>query len=438
MNQVLLEDIPKDKVTGKRILKLREYSRPTEFLIGRKDFTENDEKLREFLGTKKVEIFPSLNGIVMSTEQFVGSAEFDKFIIEVNPKFTEISNLPLLIDYAYAIDDEDFIESDLKFESQKNYAAEILISILVSQCQKLIKLGLSKSYVIVDDNLPYLRGRLMLAQQIQNDTKMNLKFACEYDELSANTLENQIILFILQKTYHITQNNITKQKIQRLIHEFDMEVDSKIIQKSDFNNLHYDRYNYHYEKIHFICKLIFDQLGVSDFYKHETSFIFPIFIDMNKLFEKYVIKLFKDFTDDGITIEHEPYTGTFAWESTDDIDEKDKKIKPDIIIKSTENDDKYPIIADVKYMTSEKFGSSQLYQISFYLNEYKKTIAYALIPDSDESKETSWKAINQGLTINLVKIPIDEILKIIYSESVTKTRDVKNVLQPKMAEIFRI
>ena len=51
MNQVPLDKIPKDKVTGKRILKLREYSRPTEFLIGRKDFTENDEKLREFLVT---------------------------------------------------------------------------------------------------------------------------------------------------------------------------------------------------------------------------------------------------------------------------------------------------------------------------------------------------------------------------------------------------
>lgn len=430
MNQVLLEDIP--EINGKRVLELKEYSPTTEFLIGKTEFTENEEKLIEFLKTKEIEIHSSLKGIVISTKQFVGSAEFKEFIVEVNPKFTEIKNLPLLIDYAHEISDKDFIETEVKFESHRNYPAEILISILVSQCQKLIRLGLSKSYVIVDSNLPYLRGRLMLAQQIQNDTKLNLKFACEYDEFSADTLENQIILFILEKAYHITQNDLTKLKIQSLIHEFDMEVDNRNIQKSDFYNLHYDRYNAHYEKIHFICKLIFEQLGVSDIYKHDTSFIFPIFIDMNKLFEKYVIRLFEEFRNEEFTIQKQPDTATDAWETNAIVDLKDKQIIPDLIIESKKQDEKFPILADVKYMTSKKFGSSQLYQIAFYLNEYKKKDAYALIPESQESNEFSWKAKNQNITINLVKVPIDDFLQKIYFNPSSMKTYIKEIMNAKI------
>jgi 5-methylcytosine-specific restriction enzyme subunit McrC len=431
MKQVQLSDIPKDKETGKRILKLKEYSPTTEFLIGQKEFNENEEKLVEFLNSKLIEIHSSLKGIVMSTKQFVGSAEFRDFIIEINPKFTNIKNLPLLIDYAHQISDKDFIDTELKFESSKNYPAEILISILTSQCQKLIRLGLSKSYVIVDENLPYLRGRLMLAQQIQNDAKINLKFACEYDELSSNTLENQIILYVLKKAYHITQNDFVKQKIHKLIHEFDMEVNDKVIQKSDFNNIHYDRYNSHYEKIHFVCKLIFEQLGISDIYKHDTSFIFPIFINMNTLFEKYVTRLFEDFTTDQITIKSQPDTATDAWETDAIVDSKDKGIEPDLIIESESDSEKYPIIADVKYMTSKNVGSSQLYQIAFYLNDYKKNKAYALIPEYEESKEHSWKAIKQDVTINLVKIPIDDFLEKIYFEE-ENIQYIKDILNQKI------
>jgi 5-methylcytosine-specific restriction endonuclease McrBC regulatory subunit McrC len=217
-----------------------------------------------------------------------------------------------------------------------------------------------------------------------------------------------------------------------LIHEFDMEVDNRNIQKSDFYNLHYDRYNGHYEKIHFICKLIFEQLGVSDMYKHDTSLIFPIFIDMNKLFEKYVIRLFEEFRNEEFTIQKQPDTATDAWETNAIVDLKDKQIIPDLIIESKKQDEKFPILADVKYMTSKKFGSSQLYQIAFYLNEYKKKDAYALIPESQESNEFSWKAKNQNITINLVKVPIDDFLQKIYFDPSSMKTYIKEIMNAKI------
>ncbi len=120
------------------------------------------------------------------------------------------------------------------------------------------------------------------------------------------------------------------------------------------------------------------------------------------------------------------------WDTSDIIEYEKKKIYPDIIIYSRKPTKEVAIIADVKYMETEDFGESQLYQIAFYLNDYKEKNAYALIPDSEKSKEISWNAINQGISIHLVKIPINEILDIIYSNQDEKGINIKNILNKKI------
>jgi 5-methylcytosine-specific restriction enzyme subunit McrC len=431
MIQIPIEDIKIEEKSKKPILELKEYDEK-EFLIGRiKEYSENDVKLSEFL-TNKIKIIPTQKGIWANAGSYIGSAEFEEFIIQVIPKFSEIEKLPLLIDYAWEIEDKDIVETELRFQSDRNFPVECLIRSLVNQCQKLMKIGLSKSYVNVEDNLPYLRGRLLLAQQINNDARMNLKFGCEYDEFSSNIIENQIILFILEKSYNITQNDDTKQQIQKLIHEFDMEVNYKIIESRNFE-IYYDRYNSHYEKIHLVCKLIFEELGVSDFYKYNTSYIFPVFIDMARLFEKYVVRLLSDYSDDKMyDIKSQPKTGSIAWKTMEMVDEKNKRIEPDIIIYSKKPRREVAIIADVKYMESRKFGESQLYQIGFYLHEHRKQMGFALIPDSDKSIEIKWESINQNISIHLKKIPVDEILDIIYSRNINRDEKIKDMLQKKI------
>lgn len=430
MNQVHIEDIKDyDEKTKKPILTLKEYEKK-EFLIGKIDnFSENDLKLVNFL-SEKLKIILTQKGVWLDAGSYVGSAEFKEFIVQVHPKFSEIKKLSLLMDYAYELEDKDIVETEIRFQANDNFPIESLIRTLIKQSQKLISQGLIKSYVSIEENVPFLRGKLLLSQQIKNDAKMNLKFGCEYDEYSSNIIENQIILFILEKSYNITKNDNLKQQIQRLIHEFDMDVEHKIITKNDFG-ITYDRYNSQYEKIHIICKLIFEELGVSNFYKHDTSYIFPVFIDMPSLFEKYVIRLLRDFRNDKeFEIKSQPDTHSPAWRSSNTRIEKEKGIEPDIIIYSKKPKKQVAIIADVKYMTSDNFGESQLYQIAFYLHEHNKQNAFALIPDSDKSEEIKWESIKQGVSIHLKKIPIDSILDIIYSK--LPKEKIKTILQTKI------
>ena len=105
MIQKNIEDIPTNK-KGKFIFNLKEYDEK-EFLIGKiDDLSLNDLKLVDFL-KNKVKIIQTQKGVYISADSYVGSAEFEKFIINIHPKFSEINKLPLLIDYAYELKDED-------------------------------------------------------------------------------------------------------------------------------------------------------------------------------------------------------------------------------------------------------------------------------------------------------------------------------------------
>ena len=86
--------------------------------------------------------------------------------------------------------------------------------------------------------------------------KFNMKFNCEYDEFTANNLENQIILHTLQKCQMLTRQPDTKKRARRLIHHIDKEVEDKHIFKDDFKRISYNRLNKHYQDPHESCKLI--------------------------------------------------------------------------------------------------------------------------------------------------------------------------------------
>jgi 5-methylcytosine-specific restriction endonuclease McrBC regulatory subunit McrC len=156
---------------------------------------------------------------------------------------------------------------------------------------------------------------------------------------------------------------------------------------------------------------------------------------MNDLFEMYVVKLLKDYINNHkFMIESEPDTNKKVWESTNLENQKIKSIEPDIIIYSRKPKKEVSIVADVKYLLSEKVEESQLYQITFYLHEFKQQKGFALIPDSDQSDEINWKSINQGISIHLKKIPIDPILDIIYSK--LSKEEIKAILQEKVYNFF--
>jgi 5-methylcytosine-specific restriction endonuclease McrBC regulatory subunit McrC len=410
VKEIKISDLDSSK---KLILTLKEYE--TIHFVGEKLQILNDDKdLEQFLIKKKIEMVETKKGIRISVGPYIGSAEFSNFIVTVNPKFTQLKNIGKIIDYAYDLKDEDILDYEIKFHEEEDNPMELIIQIFINQSKKLVQKGLIKTYQIHQETVPFMRGKLLLQQQIKNQSKLNLDFSCEFDEFTENIIENQIILFTLEKCYHMTSSNHRKSTIKKIIHQMDAEVELKPIEIQDFNKVQYTRLNSQYKKPHNLSKLILKHLGLLDFKKQSASFVVPYFIPMYQVFEDFLTKLFEDYY--ALKIQKQRHTP--SWK----VNGSNRNIIPDIITYNTKSckEGSEVAIIDAKYMVGSKFGEGKEdYQIAFYLNDYKKKIGYAILPLSQDSKEDiqkDWIAPNQDLRICVRFVDIDKILDLVYSK----------------------
>ena len=84
-----------------------------------------------------------------------------------------------------------------------------------------------------------------------------------------------------------------------MIHQFSCIVQNIPIKMADIERMQkrYTRQNYHYKDVHIACKTILDNKGMSDFYEHgkKLSFSIPFVIDMIKIFENFITRIFRDY-----------------------------------------------------------------------------------------------------------------------------------------------
>lgn len=414
----------------KPILPINEYD-SIHFVGGKLQILDEDKDLEQFLISKKIDIVETKKGIRISVGPYIGSAEFSNFIITVNPKFTQLKNIGKLIDYAYDLKDDDILDFEIKFHEAKENPMELIIQLFTNQCKKLLQQGLIKEYQTHQETVPFVRGKLLLQQQIKNQSKFNLDFSCEFDEFTENIVENHILLFTLEKCYHMTSSNHRKSTITKIIHQMDAEVELKSIGIQDFNKIHYTRLNSHYKKPHELSKLILRHLGLFDFKKQSASFVVPYFIPMYQVFENFLTKLFEDF----YALKIQKQWPTPSWK----VNGSAHNIKPDIITYNTKSCKKGSEVSiiDAKYMVGTKFGEGkENFQIAFYLNDYKRKIGYAILPLSHDSKEDihkDWIAPNQDLKIYVRFVNIDEMLDLIYSRE-----DNSKQISDKLEEMIPI
>ena len=382
--------------------------------------TPEDQKLKAYLKKRGIlTIIELKKGLRITSSSHIGIAQFSEFSVLVLPKILmNPQSLPKLIEYAYDLEDIIIPESEIKFEPTENLLIEIIISSFTIKCQHILRQGLIKSYVTHEENIPYLRGKLMLQQQFLNVAYKKMQFACAYDELEHNNLENQILRFTLEQCYSLTSNDSIKREIRRLIHQFEGFVERVPINLDDFEKINYTRLNQHYEGIHKLCKLILSSIGISDFYKQKISFVNSFFVDMNVIFEAFVAKLFKEY----YPLPSETQKGRKAW--TIDLGGT-AGIRTDVLI--YDNRGKPKSIIDTKY--KKKLTESDRFQIGFYIHEYEKRVGYAILPKHLESSDHSIISKQQEISINVKHIDIDRTINLLYSKTDESIDDLKQLVE---------
>ena len=401
-------------------LSLREYkefpgdSDSEKELSKKLKLSKDDHEIAKLLKKEnKLDVDALTSGIRIKAKQYVGIAPFSQFTVMVMPKIElnlkeQPENLAYFIGYAHGFE-KDLIKvlpkiPEAEFEATRlsRILIELIIMAFVDKCEVLFRQGLVKSYVTHTENVRFLRGKLLMQLQYRNDLRKNLQFACEFDELEHDNLENRIILKTLEVCYLISQDDKIKQNIRRLRHQISGFVSSVPIEMIDFDKISYNRLNEHYRLIHKICKLIINNSGIKDISKFKTPNIVSFFVNMNDVFQDFVSRFLEEtLSKIGYRVSTEQRKR--VWYSKG----RSRGARTDILIRK--NSQLY--ILDTKYKDDIEAGD--LAQIGLYTHEYKKDYGIAILPTWVGYKDEEWISPVQEKSVYVKRLNIAEIITLI-------------------------
>ena len=201
-----------------------------------------------------------------------------------------IRNVYYMLAYAFQVLRRNNYEDISKenFERIQDLFAEILYRGISSQ----IKQGLYKEYIVRNESLTRLRGKLDINATIRNSIQHRQEIACEYDDLSVNNIYNQILkttALILVREKSVEKSR--REALKTLMPFLDgiETIDPTSIR---WGLLRFQRNNRSYQMLVNVCYFVLDGMLLTT---ESGEYRMATFSDehMNKLFEHFVLEYYR-------------------------------------------------------------------------------------------------------------------------------------------------
>jgi 5-methylcytosine-specific restriction enzyme subunit McrC len=248
---------------------------------------------------------------------------------------------------------------------------EHLIGLFLLAVEHMVKKGIRSSYVLREDEQPFLRGRLRVEKQLHRRPGSKPEFSIVYHEFIADRPENRLIHSAILAVSKWTRNPNNQRRARSLRFVFSEILISKNF-KGDFQQWSHDRSLIHYRGLKPWCELI---LGIqSPLYMAGAfsglSFLFP----MEQLFERYVATILSRRMHQGFRLVDQPSRHSLVKHQGADW----FRLKPDLLIERRDGtcisvlDTKWKRIDQSLNSAKDKYNLSQadFYQMAAYGERY--------------------------------------------------------------------
>ena len=293
------------------------------------------------------------------------------------PKTKEQKSKEILIKMLKTLKNSPFKNFNVaNVQSSKMPLLEIFISMFLEELSKLIKRGIKSDYITQEENLKFLKGKLLIGEQIKHNTIHKERFFVQYQEFRSDRVENRLIKTTLQYLYKKSKSNKNQQRIREFLFVFD-EIEISYDIKNDFSKVKLNRQMKDYEQVLLWCKTFLLENSFSPYKGNDVAF--ALLFDMNLLFESYVGDYLKKKGFD-VSLQD---TGKYLVESHNKF-----ALRPDIVI-NRKTEGKTVIIADTKWknITEEKdISQADMYQLFAYGKKYNNNQLYLIYPKNDKNQ----------------------------------------------------
>lgn len=266
--------------------------------------------------------------------------------------------------------DESYIKRLNHFEM-----LEVFVSLFLNSLQAITKRGLAKRYEIQEENLPYLKGKIVFPQHIRNNIANQAQFFVEYSELTTNRPANRLIRSTIDQLLS-TVKSFENKKVLRQLGVFFADIPKSTNYQSDWDKHQVDRTMQHYTGVMQWVGLFLFGHGLTTYsgiYKNK-SLLFP----MERIFESFVGHHFlrHQYHDQS------PYRVQLQGPAKKLMEDKEKyKMRPDITLSSGES---VKYILDTKWKHIEDPGKDMrqgdLYQLYAYGKKYGCKVVGLIYP----------------------------------------------------------
>ena len=210
----------------------------------------------------------------------------------------------------------------------------------------LSRAGLARRYIPVEENLPYLRGRLLFHEQLRANLADGARFFVVHDVFSVNRPANRLIKSALSRLAPGIRSEENRLFLRRLTAAAFADVPEAADPLADWEKHQVDRSMHLYAPVMQWVGLFLFNKGLTTFAgRHANiSLLFP----MEKVFENYVTHSFSRYQ------QHYRVTAQHPQEHLATIDGKEAfTTKPDIVLRDGE---KIRFILDAKWKDIKGFG----------------------------------------------------------------------------------
>ncbi len=249
--------------------------------------------------------------------------------------------------------------------AQSDNLLEYFIRLFSERLLAAIRRGLPRRYLVHNDDLPVLRGKLNVVRQLTHLSVRPDRLACRFDELSENTPLNRVLKAAVIRLSRITRSAVNAQKLAELSSRFEAVGDTQTPLREP---VRIDRTNTAFHVLYRLARFFLsgDWQSTSGG-KAVTGF--SLLFRMNDLFEEYTGRILKriliDYT---VNLQHRGEHALISEYGT-----RIFALRPDIVIQ----DNGGPIILDTKWkhLKPEKsrldVSQSDVYQMLAYAHAYK-------------------------------------------------------------------
>lgn len=293
-------------------------------------------------------------------------------------------------------------ESDIR-AMRKFPMLEIFFHQFLTNLNLLSRGGIARRYIDVEENLPYMKGRVLFREQLRRNVANQARFFVLHDELSVNRPANRLIQTALTRIAPRVRTNQNRQLLRQLIPSF-AEVPQAVDPHTDWRKHHVDRSMQHYGTVMPWVGLFLFNKGLTTFFgRHANlSLLFP----MEQVFEDFVTLSFRRYQHHYAVHSEKPQKKLAKFNSIDAF-----TMKPDIVLMkgrqtvATILDAKWKEIDEQNISDNHDISQDDMYQLYAYGRRYKCSVVALVYPRNRNFTRALRYTFFDGLL--LVCLPFD-------------------------------